>query len=88
MEENSLDNRTVEPNSSNEWINWIEDAIHKETIKYFDYDDFGSFQKIGAGSFGEVYRVNWRNSNQHFALKSFFNSNDALKEIIREVMLA
>jgi hypothetical protein len=70
------------------WINWINDAIDKKTIKYFNYEDFSNFQEIGKGAFGKVFRVNLRNSGQHFALMSFFNFNDTLKEIVREVMLA
>ncbi|CAB4388151.1 unnamed protein product [Rhizophagus irregularis] len=43
--------------NKNEWINWIEEAIDKEHIKYYEYKEFGNFQEIGAGSFGKVYRT-------------------------------
>ncbi|GET04732.1 kinase-like domain-containing protein [Rhizophagus clarus] len=37
-----------------EWINWIEEAIDKEHIKYFEYNEFNNFQEIGTGGFGKV----------------------------------
>ncbi len=37
--------------------------------------------------FGKVFRANWRNLEQHFALKSFANTNNAtIKEIVSEVI--
>ena len=75
-------------NNSNEWITWIEEAISKQHIKYYDYKNFHDFKEIGAGSFGKVYRVNWKNSNKPFALKSFFNfDSTTLKEIVHEVII-
>ena len=57
--------------NTNEWINWIEEAINKEHLKLYDYNQFSNFQQIGAGGFGKVYRVNWKNLEKHLALKSF-----------------
>src|ERR1051325_2013980 len=72
---------------SNEWINWIEEAISKKHIKYYEYEYFHNFKEVGAGSFGKVRRVNWKNSHGYLALKSFFNFNNAtVKEVVREVM--
>ena len=72
--------------SSNEWANWIEEAISKGHIKYYEYDHFSNFQEIGCGNFGKVYRVNWKNSHGNLALKSFFNLNHTtIKEIVNEV---
>src|SRR5690349_11574919 len=77
---------TTMSNNSNEWINWIEEAISKQHIKYYDYKHFHSFKEIGTGSFGKVYRVNWKNSQTPLALKSFFHYDNAtLKEIVHEV---
>ncbi|UZO03909.1 uncharacterized protein OCT59_024309 [Rhizophagus irregularis] len=72
--------------NKNEWINWIEEAIHKEHIKYYEYKEFNNFQEIGTGGFGKVYRANWKNLNKCFAVKSFFSlDNITVEEIIREL---
>jgi hypothetical protein len=73
--------------NTNEWIDWIEEAIVKEHINYYEYKQFNNFQEIGSGSFGKVYRANWKNLEKNFALKSFFNTNElTIKEIVCEVM--
>ena len=73
---------------SNEWINWIEEAISKNHIKYYEYEHFSNIQEIGCGTFGKVYRVNWKNSHRYLALKSFFNLNGiTVKEIVNEVII-
>ena len=73
--------------NSNEWINWIEDAISKKHIKYYEYEDFHNLQKIGSGSFGKIYRANRENLQEYFALKSLFKTGcAAVKEIVREVV--
>ena len=77
----------MQNNNSNEWINWIEEAISKKHMKYYEYNHFSNFQEIGTGGFGKVYSANWRNSEQCFALKSFFNlDNVTVKELVREVI--
>src|SRR6266498_5069637 len=73
--------------NENEWIDWIEEAITKKHIKYYEYDLFNNVQEIGSGAFGKVFRVKWKNF-EHFALKSFFNFNRAtIKEVVREVII-
>ena len=85
MSENTEFNNTE---NSNEWINWIEEAISKKHIKYYEYEHFHNFKEVGAGNFGKVYRVNWKNSHIHLALKSFFNFNNVIaKEVVHEVMM-
>ncbi len=75
-----------EIHDSNEWINWIEEAIFKNHIKYFDYKHFNDIQEIGSRGFGRVFRANWKNSHKYFALKSFNNLNDTtVKEIVHDV---
>ena len=72
--------------NSNEWINWIEEAISKKLIRYYEYEHFHSIQEIGSGGFGKVYRANWKNLDKYLALKSFFNYSNAMaKEIVQEV---
>jgi hypothetical protein len=74
-------------NSNNEWINWIEESIAKKQIKYYDYKNFNNIQEIGSGSFGKVYRANWKNSHSCLALKSFFNFNIMVKKVVNEVII-
>src|SRR6266498_5365579 len=77
-----------DPENANEWINWIEEAITKNYIKYYEYDHFSNIQEIGSGGFGKVFRSNWKNFENYLALKSFFNLNNVtLKEIVNEVIL-
>ncbi|GES88023.1 kinase-like domain-containing protein [Rhizophagus clarus] len=61
----------VTGNSYNEYINWIEEAIDKKHIKYYEYGNFNNIEKIGSGSFGIVYRANWKSFHIYLALKSF-----------------
>ena len=71
----------------NEWIKWIEESISKKLIKYYKYEHFSNIQEIGTGSFGKVYRTNWKTSHQYFTLKSLLNINDiAIKELVHEVI--
>ncbi|GES93151.1 kinase-like domain-containing protein [Rhizophagus clarus] len=72
----------------NESINWIEEAINKKHIKYYEYENFKNIQKIGCGAFGKVFRANWKKFDNYLALKTFFNLNDiTLKEIVNELKL-
>ena len=73
--------------NTNECINWLEEAIVKEYLKYYEYNNFSNIKEIGSGGFGKVYRANWKNFENYLALKSFFNLNDVtIKEIVREVI--
>ncbi|POG65470.1 kinase-like domain-containing protein [Rhizophagus irregularis DAOM 181602=DAOM 197198] len=72
--------------NTNEWINWIEEAISKEYFRLYEHKYFSNVQRIGTGGFGKVYRVNWKNSDQYLALKSFSNVDDVIaKEIVHEL---
>ncbi|GES87962.1 kinase-like domain-containing protein [Rhizophagus clarus] len=73
--------------NTNEWIDWIEESITKNKIEYYDYKHFNNIQEIGFGSFGKVYRANYKNSHNYLTLKSFFNFNIAIKEIVNEIKL-
>ncbi|RGB27419.1 kinase-like domain-containing protein [Rhizophagus diaphanus] len=72
--------------NSNEWINWIDESIVKEQIKYYDYKYFNNIQEIGS-EIGKVYRANWKNSNDYLTLKSFFKFDITVKEIVNELKL-
>ncbi|GBB99017.1 hypothetical protein RclHR1_00340008 [Rhizophagus clarus] len=80
------DNKKIHGNeNTNEWANWIEEVIVDEHLNYYEYNQFSNIQEIGSGTFGKVYRANWKNSNQ-FALKSFFNLNNVtIREIVFEL---
>ena len=71
-----------------ELIDWIEEAISKKHIKYYDYRHFNNIQEIGIGGFGTDYRANWRDSKQYLALKSFGNFDKiTLRELVHEVKI-
>jgi hypothetical protein len=66
---------------------WIENAINEKLFKRYDYEKFINFQKVGAGAFGVVHRVNCVDCDQHYALKSFHEyDNNTLDAIVHEVM--
>ncbi|GES88018.1 kinase-like domain-containing protein [Rhizophagus clarus] len=72
----------------NDWNKWIEEAISKKLIKYYEFDQFHNLQEIGSGGFGKVYCANWKNSHKRYAIKTFFNINNAtVKAIVREIQL-
>ena len=74
--------------NTNEWIDWIEAAIKNEHLKYYELKNFSNIEEIGSGGFGKVYRANWKNFRNYFALKSFFNFNNVtIKEIVMEVLI-
>ena len=73
--------------AADKWVILIEEAITKEYWKYYEYEYFSNIQEISSGFFGKVFRANWKNVKHYFALKSFFNFNNAtVKEIIHEVI--
>ncbi|GES93409.1 kinase-like domain-containing protein [Rhizophagus clarus] len=75
-------------NNSNDWNEWIEDAISKKNIRYYEYKDFSNIQEIGSGGFAKVCRANWKNSHIRYALKSFIKIDNAtIKAIVREIQL-
>ena len=70
-----------------EEFSWIKEAVDKKFIKFYDYQHFSNIQEIGSGAFGKVYRANWKELEQYFALKSFFDlNNSTVKEIDHEVI--
>ena len=69
----------------NYYANWLNNSIAEEHINYYEYADLKNTQKIGSGSYGNVVRVNWKNSNRLFALKSFKNNEQTLNEVVKEV---
>ncbi|KAF0559895.1 kinase-like protein [Gigaspora margarita] len=48
---------------------WIEKAISERSIRYFDYNEFSDFGKLGEGGFGLVYKAEWKDGGLTVALK-------------------
>lgn len=79
-------NNIQDTENVNDWIDWIENSISKKHIKYYKFEDFSNIQEIGVGLFGKIFRANWKTTDQYFALKSFFNLNNAtVKKIVHKV---
>ncbi|CAB4398034.1 unnamed protein product [Rhizophagus irregularis] len=76
---------TTEKDSNTYIIDWLEKAISENYIKYYDYTDFTNKEKINNGSFGKVFRVNWKDSDTVMALKYPFNLT--IKEIVNEIKI-
>ena len=75
----------VKDSNYNSYIDWLENSISNEHIKYYEYSDFKNLQPIGNGSFGSVSCANWKNSSIILALKTFNNQKSTLKEVVNEV---
>lgn len=71
---------------SNVYFDWLERSISEENIAYYEYLEFKNLKLIGSGSFGSVYRANWRNIDNFYALKTFNNDKTTLKEVVNEVL--
>jgi hypothetical protein len=69
--------------TTNICIDWLEKAISENYIKYYDYTEFTNKEVISNGSFGNVFRANWKDSDTVMALKHSYNLT--IKEIVNEV---
>ena len=85
---NNINNNEMQNSvKADECTKWIEEAIDKKYIKYYEFENFKNIQEIGSGAFGKVFRANWKHFQHYLALKSFFNLNNiTMKEIVREVI--
>jgi serine/threonine protein kinase len=68
-------------------LDWLNNSIAEEHIKYYEFSEFKNIQSIGKGSYGNVVRGNWKNSDRFFALKSFNNDKQILNEVVKEVSI-
>ncbi|GBB83801.1 hypothetical protein RclHR1_10470006 [Rhizophagus clarus] len=41
-------------NNINEWINWIEEAINRKLIKYYEFENFKNIQEVGSEIVNEL----------------------------------
>jgi hypothetical protein len=64
---------------------WVEEAITKNNVKYYEYNNFYNIERID-GNYDNVYRANFKNSNKYFVLKSF-NLDNTLKEIVHDQVI-
>ena len=80
-----MSNKTDLVEESNVYISWLEKSITDEYFNNYEYSDFRNIQPIGKGSFGKVFRANWKDTDTIFALKSFDNYDLSLKEVVNEV---
>ena len=80
-----MSKNNIKAKDSNYYNDWLNNSIEQH-IKYYEYSDFRNIQQIGSGSYGKVVRGNWKNTNRFFALKSFNNDKQTLKEVVKEVL--
>ena len=64
----------------------LEKQISEGHIEYYEPLDLKNIQLIGKGSFRSVSRATWKNTTRYFALKSFNNDKQTLREIVKEVL--
>ena len=77
-------------NNSNKYIDWLERSITDGYISNYEYSEFKNIQLLGNGSFGNVVRANWKNTDTILALKFFYkqtstSTSSLYKEVVNEV---
>ena len=73
----------IESNDScDDNIDWLEQSIHNEHIKYYEYSEFKNILKIG-GVFTAVYQASLKYADHLLVLKSFNLINDRILEEIK-----
>ncbi|CAG8720316.1 13107_t:CDS:2, partial [Funneliformis mosseae] len=77
----------AEVSDSTIYIDWLEKIVTEEYFNFYEYSDFKNKQPIGSGSFGNIVRANWKNTDRFFALKSFNHDKVTLKEVVNELKL-
>ncbi|RIA92875.1 hypothetical protein C1645_820066 [Glomus cerebriforme] len=66
-------------------INWIENAISKNYLKYYDYTKFTNQEEISSGSSGKIFLTRRKDSDTVMVLKDSYNLT--IKEIVNELTL-
>ncbi|CAJ0879152.1 2854_t:CDS:2, partial [Entrophospora sp. SA101] len=81
------ENKVTIDKSKDNWSGWLDEAIQKEHINFYDYGSrFKNIQKIGSGYSGKVYKATLDNSSI-CALKSYKHGITNMKEITNELKL-
>ncbi|CAG8662132.1 12163_t:CDS:1, partial [Funneliformis caledonium] len=74
--------KTEKNNNPSVYIDWLEKAISEDYIKNYDYAKFTNKEEINSGSYGNIFRANWNDSDTVMVLKSSYSSD--IKEIVNE----
>lgn len=74
--------------SSNECVNWIEEAILNKHLEYYKFEEFKNIDSVGTyDNVGITYRANWKNWRQFLGLKNLIYINDdTVEELVNEVI--
>lgn len=65
-------------------INWIEKAVEKKYIKYYDQFEFTHTKELDeSSSVGSIFRANWKDTDTLLVVKT--PSKLTVKEIVNEV---
>jgi hypothetical protein len=78
---------TEKKNNNSNYVDWINKAIEKNFITYYDHTEFKNKKEIenNNNSVGKIFKVNWNNTNTNLVVKSSYDSD--VKKIINEVFL-
>ena len=66
-------------------IDWIENAISKNYVNYYDDSEFTNMKEINNGSVGSIFRANWKGTDTLLVIKSSYKLT--VKEIVNEVFI-
>jgi hypothetical protein len=70
--------------NKNDWINWIEEAVNKNQLKYYEYKEFNNFSRNWYWKFRKSLSCKLEKFRKTF---SFFSlDNITVKEIVCEVI--
>ncbi|KAF0511312.1 kinase-like domain-containing protein [Gigaspora margarita] len=73
-------------------MDWLKIATEQELIKFFEYDSFQDWKKVGSGGFGNVHCAYSKDIEKIVALKSLHydtvnDTEDDLNGFIKEVLI-
>ncbi|CAB4412521.1 unnamed protein product [Rhizophagus irregularis] len=76
---------TEKKNNNSNYVDWINKAIEKNFITYYDHTEFKNKKEIenNNNSVGKIFKVNWNNTNTNLVVKLSYDSD--AKKIINEL---